>query len=41
VPSDIDSQTAELLDQPPDFGTIGFQFIGDFSAAYDDGGVIA
>ena len=36
----IDAETAQLLDQPPDFGPAGRNFLSDLGAAHDDGCVL-
>ena len=37
---DVNTQAAKLLDQTPDFGTSGADFVGDFRAADDDRSVV-
>jgi len=37
---DIDSERAELLDEAPDFRTRCADFVGDFCATDDDGGMV-
>ena len=36
----IDAEAAQLLNQPPDLGTIGGNFLSDLGAADDDRGVL-
>src|SRR5271165_5911468 len=38
--SNLDTQAAQLLNQAPDFGTIGRDFLRDLGSAHHDGGVL-